>query len=158
MRGRERGGAEKGRNKLQETVAEPQLIWGMLCADDAGIVSRSRDSLAKMLADIVTVRGSLRLTVSEPKTESTCLMTKHMNRVTFVSQAAGQVCKQTIVPSLCTLGQQCARTPTLLLKSTGACCWPTYVPSGIVCHCTTSPRHRSGSNYGCSKPRYWRPC
>ena len=55
-------------------------------------------------------------------------------------------------PSLFTLGQLCARTPTLLPKSTGACCWSTYVSDGIVCDHTTNPPHRSGSYYyGCSK-------
>ena len=47
-----RGRPEKGRDKPQETVAEPQAIWGMLYADDAGIVVRSRNSLAKMMVDI----------------------------------------------------------------------------------------------------------
>lgn len=31
-----RGRPEKGRVKTQETVEEPQPIWGMLNADDAG--------------------------------------------------------------------------------------------------------------------------
>ena len=42
--GREGGRLKKGRDKPQETVAEPQPIWGMLYADDAGIVPRSRIS------------------------------------------------------------------------------------------------------------------
>ena len=36
-RGGERAGPEKGRDKPQLTVAEPQPIWGMLYADDVGI-------------------------------------------------------------------------------------------------------------------------
>ena len=93
--GQKRGRPEKGRDKPPETVAEPQPIWGMLYADDAGIVSRSRNSLAKMMADIVAVCASFGLTVSEAKTETMCLMTKRTNRVTFVTEAAGQVYKQT---------------------------------------------------------------
>ena len=50
-----RGKPEKGRDKPQETVAKPQPIWGMLYADDAGIVSKSRDNLAKRMADIVGI-------------------------------------------------------------------------------------------------------
>ena len=90
-----RGRPEKGRDKPQETVAEPQPIWGMLYADDASIVSRSRNSHAKMIADIVAVCASIGLTVSEAKTETMCLMTKRVDRVTFVTEAAGQVYKQT---------------------------------------------------------------
>ena len=145
-----RGRPGKGRDKPQETVTEPQPIWGMSYADDAGIVSRSRNSLAKM-ADIVAVCASFGLTVSLAKTETMCLMTKRMDRVTFVTEAAGQVYKQ----SLCTLGKLCAINTmlTLPLRSTGECCWPAYVSDGMVCHCTTSPPHRSGSKSGCSKLR-----
>ena len=45
---------------------------GMLWADDAGIVSKSAEDLAKMTA-IVTVFEASDLTVSEKKTE-TCLL------------------------------------------------------------------------------------
>ena len=90
-----RGRPEKGRDKPQATVAEPQPIWGMLFADDAAIVSRSRNSLTKVMADIIAVCGSFGLTVSEAKTESMCQMTKRVDRVTFVTEAAGQVYKQT---------------------------------------------------------------
>ena len=65
----------------------------MLYADDAGIVSRSRNSLslAKTVADIVEVCGSLGSTASEAKTEAMCPVTKHMDKVTCVIEAAGQV-------------------------------------------------------------------
>ena len=59
-------------------MAEPQPIWGMLY-----------NSLAKMMADILAVCASFGLTVSEAKTETMCLMTKRMDRVTFVTEAAG---------------------------------------------------------------------
>ena len=48
-----------------------------------------------MMADIVAMCASFGLTVSEAKTETMCLMTKRTNRVTFVTEAAGQVYKQT---------------------------------------------------------------
>ena len=68
---------EKGRDNPQEAIrAEPQPIWGMLYADDAGVVSRSRSSLAKMMADTVAVCASFGLMVSEAKTEAMCLMAK----------------------------------------------------------------------------------
>ena len=89
-------GPEKGRDNPQETVAEPKPIWGfLLCAEDAGIASRSRNSLAKMMTVIVAVCALFGLTVSEDKTETMCLITKGMDRVTFVTGAAGQVYKQT---------------------------------------------------------------
>lgn len=64
-------GRRKGEINPQETVvAEPQPMWGMLYADDVGIVSRSKNSLAKMMADIIAVCASFGLTVSEAKTET----------------------------------------------------------------------------------------
>ena len=45
-------------------------IWGMHYADDAGIVSRSTNSHAKMMAVVVSVCASFGLTVSEAKTEN----------------------------------------------------------------------------------------
>ena len=67
---------EKGRGKPQETVLELQPIWGMLYADNAGIVPRSRNIFAKMIADIAAECGSFGLTVSEAKMETMCLMAK----------------------------------------------------------------------------------
>ena len=100
-RRKRRGGGEPeiglglGRDKPQETVAEPTRIWGMLCADDAGIISRSRNSLARTMGVIVAVRASFGLTGSGAKTETTCLMMKGLDRVTYVAEAAGQAHKQT---------------------------------------------------------------
>ena len=64
----------------------------MLYADDAGIGSRSRNNLAKMTVDIVPVCGSFGFAASEAKTETMRLMTKHMGRVPFANEAAGQLC------------------------------------------------------------------
>ena len=76
----------------------PKPIWRVLYADDAGIASRSRDSLAKMMAVVVAVCPSFGLTVFEAKTETMSLMTNGMDRGTFVTgrrpgiQANRQVC------------------------------------------------------------------
>ena len=51
----------------------------------------SKNSRAKIMADIVAVCASFGLTVSESKTETMCLMTKRVNRVSFLTEAAGQV-------------------------------------------------------------------
>ena len=44
--------------------------WGMLYADDAGIVSKSAEGLAKMMTVIVTVFEAAGFTASEKKTET----------------------------------------------------------------------------------------
>ena len=55
-------------------MADPLPIWGMLYTDDAGNLSRSRNSLAKMMADIAAACASFGLTVSEVKTEITYIV------------------------------------------------------------------------------------
>lgn len=49
-------GSEGGRRKGEinpRRLAEPQPTWRMLYGDDAGIFSRSKNNVAKMIADIV---------------------------------------------------------------------------------------------------------
>ena len=75
---------------------EVQTLWGMLYADDAGIVSRSSEGLERMMTVIVTACSSFGLTVSEAKTEIMCLETKGGGKVSFTINAAGQVYKQAI--------------------------------------------------------------
>ena len=48
-------------------------VWGILYADDAGIVSKPSEGLAKMMTVIVTVFEAAGLTVSEKKIEATLL-------------------------------------------------------------------------------------
>ena len=47
-----------------------RAVWGMLYADDAGVVSRSQEGLTRMTTTIVEVFGESGLTVSEKKTET----------------------------------------------------------------------------------------
>ena len=47
-----------------------RAVWGMLYADDAGVVSRSQEGLTRMMTTIVEVFGEIGLTVSEKKTET----------------------------------------------------------------------------------------
>ena len=75
---------------------EVQRLWGMLYADDAGIVSQSLEGLERMMTVIVTACSSFGPTVSEAKTEIMCLQTKGGGNVSFTINAAGQVYKQTI--------------------------------------------------------------
>ena len=72
--------------------------WGMLYADDAGIVSKSAKGLAKVMIVIVTVFAAAELTVSEKKTETMLLRT--LNQVLPTSphavEPAGQRYMQTM--------------------------------------------------------------
>ena len=52
------------------------MLWEILYADDAGIVSRSPEGLEKMMTAIVAGCAAFVLTVSEAKTEIMCLQTK----------------------------------------------------------------------------------
>ena len=47
-----------------------RAVWGMLYADDAGVISRSQERLTGMMTIIVEVFGAFGLTVSEKKTET----------------------------------------------------------------------------------------
>ena len=61
--------------KVEPLACVRRSVWGMLCADDAGIVSKSAEGLAKMMAVIVTVFKAAGLAVSETKTETMLLRT-----------------------------------------------------------------------------------
>ena len=56
----------------EATVGEPAVatpLWGMLYADNTGVVSQSSEQLRKMMRVIVVVCAAFGLTVSEAKTE-----------------------------------------------------------------------------------------
>ena len=72
-----------------------EQLWGLIYADDAGIVSRSSTGLEKMMLIIVGAAGSFGLMVSEPKTEIMCLLPRRMEKCQFTIKAAGQRYKQT---------------------------------------------------------------
>ena len=74
-----------------------RAIWGMLYADDAGIVSKSAEGLAKIMTAIVTVFDAAGLTVSEKKTETMLLRTPDQAPCTspLAIEAAGQRYRQT---------------------------------------------------------------
>ena len=87
---------EGGGGKAGTVVVTAEALWGMLYADDAGIVSRSPESLEKMMSVIVRVAGLCGLTVSEPKTEIMCLLPKGMEECQFTTVSADdQTYKQT---------------------------------------------------------------
>ena len=93
---RKKKGAEgQGEATAGESVPAT-LLWGMLYADDAGVVLQSTVLLRKMMGVIVVVCVASGLTVSEAKTEIVCLHTKGMSEstTTFSVEAAGQVYNQ----------------------------------------------------------------
>ena len=67
----------------------------MLFADDAGIVSKSAEALAKLMTLIVTVFETAGLTVSEKKTETMLLQTRDRTPTAPSLVAAGQRYRQT---------------------------------------------------------------
>ena len=93
---KKRGAGGRGEATVGESVHATPL-WGMLYADDAGVVSQSPEQLKKMMGVIVVVCAAFGLTVSEVKTEIMCLRAKGMpeSTATFSVAAAGQVYNQT---------------------------------------------------------------
>ena len=73
-----------------------RAVWGMLYADDAGIVSKSAEGLTlgclEFMTVIVTVFEAAGLTASEKNTETMLLRTPDQTRCTspLVVEAAGQ--------------------------------------------------------------------
>ena len=93
---KKRGAGKRGEATAGVSVLATSL-WGMLYADDAGVVSRSPEQLRKMMGVIVVVCAAFGLTVSETKTEIMCLRAKGMpeSTATFSVKAVGQVYNQT---------------------------------------------------------------
>ena len=65
-----------------------RAVWGMLYADDACIVSRSPQGLAKMMEVIVEVCRAFALTVSAKKTETMCMSPPRTPRTMMVQSRA----------------------------------------------------------------------
>ena len=83
---------DDGAGRVEEPLAcVRRALCGMLYADDAGIVSKSTEKLAKMMTVIVTVFKAAGLTVSENKTGAMLLQTRDLasRAAPFVIEAAG---------------------------------------------------------------------
>ena len=95
LRKKRRRGGRGGATAGESVLTTP--LWGMLYADDAGVVSRSPEQLKKMMEVVVVVYAAFGLTVSEAKTEIMCLRAKGMpgSAATFSVETAGQVYNQT---------------------------------------------------------------
>ena len=59
--------------KQEPLACARRAVWGMLYADDAGIVSKSAEGLAKMMTVIVTAFEAAGLTESEKKIDNNAL-------------------------------------------------------------------------------------
>ena len=111
--------AELVRLKEPSTSMEPEpamdyvrrAVWGMLYADDACLVSRSPQGLAKMMEVIVEVCRAFALTVSAKKTETMCMPPPRTPRTMVRIEAAGQIYKQ--VQSFTYLGSAVTETPDM---------------------------------------------
>ena len=92
----EKGAGGRGEAAAGESVLMAPL-YGMLYADDAGVVSQSPEKPRKMMGGIMVVCAAFGLTLSEAKTEIMCLRAKGMPDSTaiFSVEAAGQVFNQT---------------------------------------------------------------
>ena len=97
-------------------------VWGMLYADDACIVSRSTQGLAKMMEVIVEVCRAFALTVSAKTTEIMCMPPPRTPRTMTRVEASGQTYKQ--VQSFTDLGGAVSETPDMsveIARRTRAC-------------------------------------
>ena len=93
-KGTSRTGKIDGRRKKGEDVQ--RFLWVILHADDAGIISRLPEGLERMMTVVVTAYSSFGLTVSEAKTVIMCLQTTGGGKVSFTTNAAGEVYNHTI--------------------------------------------------------------
>ena len=99
-----------------------RAVWGMLYADDACIVSRSPQGLAKRMEVIVEFCRAFALTVSVKKTETMCMPPPCTPWTMVRIEAAGQIYKQ--VQSFTYLGSAMNETPDMsveIARRTRAC-------------------------------------
>ena len=110
------------------TGSEPAMdyvrraVWGMLYADDACIVSRSPQGIAKMMEVIVEVCRAFALTVSAKKTETMCMPPPRTPLTMVHIEAAGQMYKH--VQSFTYLGGAVTEVPDMsveIARRTRAC-------------------------------------
>ena len=127
--------------------AEPAMDYGMLYVDDACIVSRSRQGLAKMMKVIVEVCRAFALTGLAEKTEITmCMPPPRTSRTMVRIEAAGQIYKQ--VQSFTYLGGAVIETSDIPLKSPGGTAHVGCASGGTHGSSTANRKSRSPSRPG----------
>ena len=154
---KKKGAKGHGESTTGESVLVTPL-WGMIYADDAGVVSRSPEQLRRMMGVIVLVCAAFGLTVSEAKTEIMCLRAKGMPESTaiFSVEAADEVYNQT--NEFVYLGGDVNHNTDLFNGSTAAYETHGAASRSAPSKCTTDRALPSSSEYGCSEPRYLREC
>ena len=120
-----------------------RAVWGMLYADDACIVSRSPQGLAKMMEVIVAVCRAFVLTVSAKKTETVCMPPPRTPRTMVQIEAAGQTYKQ--VQSFTYPGGAVTESRTCPLKSPDGPAHAGCASGGTYGSSTTNRKSRSPS-------------
>ena len=99
-----------------------RTMWGMLYADDACIVSRSPQGLAKMMEIMVEIFRAFALTVSVKKKDTMCMLPPRTPRTIVRVEAAGKIYKQ--VQSFTYRGGAVTETPDMsveIVRRTHAC-------------------------------------
>ena len=99
-----------------------RAVWGMLYADDACIVSRSSQGLAKVMEVTVEVCRAFAVIVSAKKTKTMCMPPPRTSRTMVRIEAAGQTYKQ--VQSFTYLGGAVTEVPDMsgeIARRTRAC-------------------------------------
>ena len=110
-------------------VPEPAIgyghraVWGLLYADDACIVSRSPQELAKMMELIVEVCRASSSTVSAKKTATMSMPPPRTQRMMVRIKAAGKIFKE--VQSFTYLGGTVTETPDMSVEiaTQTRACW-----------------------------------
>ncbi|CAB1117850.1 unnamed protein product [Ectocarpus sp. CCAP 1310/34] len=148
--------------EIVKDIKKTFKVWGMLCADDAGIDSRSAEGLARMMTIIVEVFREFGLTVSEKKTETLLMRAKDKPTTTsqpaptppLTIEAAGQKYAQTTeFRNLGGLATNMATSPGR--STTGA--EERGRASGDMAGSSSTDRKRpSDSRSACSRRRRWR--
>ena len=145
LRGKRRAGG-RGEATIGDSILATPL-WGMLYADDAGVVSQSPEQLRMTMGVIVVVCAVFGLTVSEAKTEIMCLRANPESTATFSLEAAGQVYIQT--NEFVYLGGNVNQMPTCPSRSTGAYATHGAASGSTPSNCTTDRALSSSSKFGC---------
>ena len=146
---KKRGAGGRGEATVGESVLATAL-WGMLYANDAGVVPHSPGQPRKMMGGVVVVCAAFGLTVSEAKTEIMCIRAKGMpeSTATFSVEAAGQVYNQT--NEFVYLGGNVSTTmPTCPSRLTGAYATHGAASGSTPSNCATGRALPSSSKSGC---------
>ena len=151
------GGGRGEANAGESVLATP--LWGILYADDAGVVLQPPEQLRKVMGLIVVVCAAFGITVSEAKTEILRLRTKgdagvhrHIQR-----RGSGQVPNPT--NELVYLGGNVSHNSSdLSIEVNGAYAMHGAASGSTPSNCTTDQGFLSSSKSGCSEPRNSRQC